>query len=452
MLAVVVLVAVLLIWALVAQRLAALSITTAIAVVVVGMVLTAGSHPVIRVNLRTDLVERGVEVVLAILLFIDATEVPGGVVGRERRAILRLLGIALPLSLGLAWLAGLTLFPDHDVWFLALLAIVVVPVDLAPAVSIVRDRRVPARLREIINIEAGLNDGVAAPLFLFCLAGATATQGTPAGQALINAVPAIGVAIAVGAGVGAVGARALGWSWKRGWTEPSALRLGVLALPVLAYALAIVLGGNGFVAAFVAGLLFGVRDHGLPREAMQLSEDVGALLSLAVWFIFGRAVDHVLNAGVGVTVVVYAVLALTVVRIVPVLIALRGTNVRRLDAVFLGWMGPRGMASLVFGLLAIIALRGPTASLTEQVTVITVLLSVVLHGMSASPIGAAYARRAKLRAAVEPGEGVEPGDGVEPAEAVVSGVVADVAGAVPTGGAAEPGSAVMSEPENSVGF
>ena len=302
------------------QRLAALSITTAIAVVIVGMLLTAGSHPVIRVDLRTDLVERGVEVVLAILLFIDATEVPGGVVGRERRAILRLLGIGLPLSLGLAWLAGLTLFSDRDVWFLAVLAIVVVPVDLAPAVAIVRDRRVPARLREIINIEAGLNDGVAAPLFLFCLAGATATHGTPASQALLNALPAIAVAIAVGAGVGAVGARALGWSWKRGWTEPSALRLGVLALPVLAYALPIVLGGNGFVA----GLLFGVRDQGLPREAMQLSEDVGALLSLAVWFIFGRAVDQVLHAGVGVAVVVYAVLALTVVRIVPVLIALRG--------------------------------------------------------------------------------------------------------------------------------
>jgi hypothetical protein len=144
-----------------------------------------------------------------------------------------------------------------------------------------------------------------------------------------------------------------------------------------------------------------------------------------VWFIFGRAVDQVLNAGVGVAVVVYAVLALTVVRIVPVLIALRGTNIRRLDAVFLGWMGPRGMASLVFGLLAIIALRGPSASLTEQVTVITVLLSLVLHGMSASPIGAAYARRAKRREAA--------------ALAGVAGVagVVRVVGAVPIGGDAE---------------
>lgn len=287
MLAVVVLVAVLLVWALVARRLASLSITTAIAVFVAGMVLTAGSHPVIRVNLETTVVERGVEVVLAILLFIDATAVPGGILGNERRVIFRLLGIALPLSLVLAWLVGFALFPDRDVWLLGLLAIIVVPVDLAPAVAIVRDRRVPARLREIVNIEAGLNDGVAAPLFLFCLAGATAKRGTPAFAALADAVPAILVAIGVGAAVGVAGAGSLSWSWKRAWTEPSALRLGVLALPILAYALAIVLGGNGFVAAFVAGLLFAVRDHGLPAEALQLGEDVGALLSLAVWFVSG---------------------------------------------------------------------------------------------------------------------------------------------------------------------
>jgi sodium/hydrogen antiporter len=278
-LGVVVLAMVVLVWALVARRLATLSITTAIAVVIAGMVLTAGSHPVIRINLDTTIVERGVEVVLAILLFVDATEVPSGILGRERGVLMRLLAIELPLSLILAWLVGLALLSERDAWLLAVLAIIVVPVDLAPAVAIVRDRRVPERLREIVNVEAGLNDGVAAPLFLFCLAGATAKH-TPALEALENALPAILIAVGVGGAIGLTGAITLRWSWRRDWTEPSALRLGVLALPVMAYALAIALGGNGFVAAFVAGLLFAVRNPGLPSEALQLTEDVGTLLSL----------------------------------------------------------------------------------------------------------------------------------------------------------------------------
>ena len=393
MLGVVVLVLVVLVWALVAQRLARFSITTAIAVVIAGMLLTAGSHPVIHIDLDTKIVERGVEVVLAILLFVDATEVPGGIFRRERGVLIRLLGIALPLSLTMAWLVGFALFSPREAWLLAVLAIIVVPVDLAPAVAIVRDRRVPERLREIMNIEAGLNDGVAAPLFLFCLAGATAKH-SPAVEALENAVPAILIAVGVGGAIGLTGAVTLGWSFRRNWTEPSALRLGVLALPVMAYALAIALGGNGFVAAFVAGLLFAVRDHDLPSEVLQLTEDVGTLLSLCVWFVFGRAVDQVLDAGVPLEVVVYAVLALTVVRIIPVALALRGTTITGLEAVFIGWMGPRGLASLVFGLLAVIALNGSPSSLTAQVMVITVLLSVIVHGLTAGPIGAAFARRA----------------------------------------------------------
>jgi sodium/hydrogen antiporter len=394
------LVSVVLLWALVAGRLARLSVTTAMVVVVIGMVLTAGSHPPIRINLDTKIVERGVELTLAILLFVDATEVPGGILGRERGVLLRLLVIALPLSLIGAWVVGFALFSPREAWLVAVLAIIVVPVDLAPAVAIVRDRRIPERLRDIINVEAGLNDGVAAPLYLFCIAGATASHA-PAVAALESAVPAVLIAIAVGGAIGFIGVVTLGWSWTRQWSEPSALRLGVLALPVMAYTLAIPLGGNGFVAAFAAGLAFAVRRRRLPREALQSTEDVGTLLSLCVWFVFGRAVDQVLDAGVGVAVFVYAVLALSVIRIIPVLLALRGTTITRSEAIFVGWMGPRGMASLVFGLLAIIQLHGSPSSLTAQVMVVTVLLSVVLHGVTAGPIGAAFARRAAAQTNVD---------------------------------------------------
>lgn len=390
---VIVLLVVLLGWALVARRLARWSITTAIAMVLAGMALTAGADPVITLDLETKTVERGVEVVLAILLFIDATEVPHGILGREPRITIRLLAIGLPLSLLLAWLAGFALLPSGDAWVLALLAIIVVPVDLAPAVAIVRDRRVPRRLREIVNVEAGLNDGLVAPLFLFCVAGATAAPGSTAAEALVEAGPAILVSLGVGAAVGVCGAQLLTNSWNHGWSEPSALRLGVLALPLLAYALAILMGGNGFVAAFLAGAFFASGARELPAGTLQLTEDVGELLALIVWFVFGKAVNEVLGGGVTVGIVVYAVLALTAVRILPILLALRGTGIGRRDAVFLGWMGPRGLASIVFGFLALIDLEGAEDTLVTKVMVVTVLLSVVLHGLSAGPIGAAYGRR-----------------------------------------------------------
>ena len=161
-------------WALVARRLETMSITMPIALVIVGVVLTRGAHPAISINLDTRLVERGVELVLAILLFVDANEVPGAAFSRERGVLGRLLIVALPLSLLIAWGAGFLLFSGRDGWLLAVLAVIVVPVDLAPAVAIVRDRRVPARLRDILNVESGLNDGLIAPVFLLALAGASA--------------------------------------------------------------------------------------------------------------------------------------------------------------------------------------------------------------------------------------------------------------------------------------
>ena len=292
------------------------------------------------------------------------------------------------------------LFSNRDGWLLAVLAVIVVPVDLAPAVAIVRDRRVPARLRDLLNVESGLNDGMVAPVFLFVLAGAGAKH-SPAVEALDNALPAILIAVGVGAVVGLAGAFSLTWSWRRKWTEPSALRLGVLALPVLTYVLALGFGGNGFVAAFVAGVVFAVRARELPSECLQLTEDTGTLLSLCVWFIFGAAVNDVLDAGVQLDAILYAVVAVTVVRVVPVMLVLRGTDIGRRDALFLGWMGPRGLASLVFGLLAVIALNGRASDLAAEVMVTTVLLSVILHGASARPIAAAFARADRRAAAPE---------------------------------------------------
>jgi NhaP-type Na+/H+ or K+/H+ antiporter len=400
-LALVVIMLLLLAWALVAGRLARFSVTAPLALLVAGVILTAGPHPVFIFDVEFESGERVVEVILAILLFTDATEVPGGVLGREPRLTLRLLLVALPLSLGLAWLAGLVLFPGVGLWLLAVLATIVMPVDLAPAVAFVRDRRIPERLRQVLNAESGLNDGILAPVFLFCLAAATTVGGDARLDAAVDAVPSLVVAFLVGAAVGIVAARVLRTSLSAGWTQPSALRLGVLTLPLLAYAGAVVLGGNGFIAAFVAGVFFEPEARRLPPDALHLVEDVGATFSLALWFIFGAVLNDVVARGaITWQIVVYAALALTVVRMLPVAVSLAGTDVGARDRLFLGAVGARGIATLVFGMLAYIDLSGPDADLVLTTMVVTVVASIVVHGLTSGLVARRYGRTERAPDAV----------------------------------------------------
>ncbi|MCF7552403.1 cation:proton antiporter [Pseudonocardia sp. WMMC193] len=402
MLALVVIMVILLAWALVAGRLARFSVTMPLAMLVAGVLLTAGPAPVFVFDLGfgapdgvVGQAEHIVEVVLAILLFLDATEVPGGVLGREPRLTLRLLLIALPLSLALAWVAGVLLFDGTGLWLLLVLATVVMPVDLAPAAAFVRDRRVPERLRALVNTESGLNDGLVAPVFLIALAVATSAEAEDVTHAVRDAVPSLVIAVAVGAVIGWVAARLLRRVLDAGWTSPSALRIGVLALPLLAYGTAVVLGGNGFVAAFVAGVLFEPAARTLPAGTLHLTEDVGELLSLALWFVFGAIVNRTLAIGsITWQVVVFALVALTVARIAPVVLSLAGTTIAPRDRLVLGWLGPRGIATLVFGLLAVVDLQGPETELVLAVTVVTVVASIVLHGLSTGLVIRSYARRA----------------------------------------------------------
>jgi NhaP-type Na+/H+ or K+/H+ antiporter len=397
MLALVVIMLLLLAWALVAGRLARYSVTAPLALLVAGMILTAGSQPVFVFDVPFESAEHVVEVILAILLFTDATEVPGGILGREPRLTLRLLLVALPLSLATAWLVGVLLFAGRDLWLLAVLATIVMPVDLAPAVAVVRDRRIPERLRQVLNAESGLNDGIVAPVFLFCLAGATAAGDHELAHAAADAFPSLVLALLVGGIVGAVAARVLRRSMAAGWTQPSALRLGVLTIPLLAYGGAAVIGGNGFVAAFVAGVLFEPQARRLPADALHLVEDVGGILSLAMWFIFGAIVNQTFAGGfITWQVTVYAALALTVVRMLPVAVSMVGTDVSVRDRMFLGWVGPRGVASVVFGLLAYIDLTTPDESFVLAVTVVTVVASIVLHGLSTGLVAARYGKRAPV--------------------------------------------------------
>ncbi|WP_035844983.1 cation:proton antiporter [Kitasatospora azatica] len=383
-------------WALVAGRLARWSVTAPVAMTAAGVALTAGPHPLVRISLTTSDAERAVEIILAVLLFTDATDVPARVVREQRRVLTRLLVLALPMTLAAGTLLGRLLFPSGGWWLAALFASVTVPVDLAPAAELIRDSRLPSWLRAVLTVESGLNDGIVAPVFLLCLAGVEARGAASGsvGDALRSAVGALLWAVLAGVLVGKPGGLLLRRSWLAGWTRPAAVRLGILALPLMAYGLAIVLGGSGFIAAFVAGLCFAPDSRALPPKALRLVEDTGTLLSLALWFVFGELVTQAFTGDFDGRVVAYGALALTVFRIVPVLLSLAGSGLGRGDRLLLAWLGPRGLATIVFGLLAFVTLAPAhphAADLIGQVMTMTVLMSLLLHGLTYGPLAAWYA-------------------------------------------------------------
>ncbi len=386
--------AVLLIWGLVSGRLAKYSVTLPIVLVAMGALLTATQ--VVVVDLETEAVRTLVEIALAILLFADATEITARWLRDSGKLPLRMLGIGFPLTVIAGFGAGLLVLPEANIWIVALLAAALAATDAALASRVISDQRIPRRLRRTIDVESGLNDGLATPLVLFFLAGAVASGGPPGGESpVVHALVELAIGVLVGVVIGAAGARLLAAARRSGWSAAAGERLAVLMLPLLAYLTATAFGGNGFVAAFVAGIAAGtVARNVVVEDRLQLTSDVGTLLSSGVWFLFGALIPGVVARGIPWPVVLYALLALTVVRMAPVALALVRSGLGAREVLFLGWLGPRGLASILFGLIAIEELRvhgqAVAADLVTGVIVVTVGLSVLLHGLTAGVIAARW--------------------------------------------------------------
>ena len=307
-----------------------------------------------------------------------------------------MLALGFPLTIATGFAAGYWLLPGLSVWVVALLAAALAATDAALASPVIMDERIPHQLRRIIDVESGLNDGLATPLVLFFLAGAVASGGPAGGEApLTHALVELAVGVAVGVVLGAGGARLLVSARRTSWSSVAGERLAILVLPMLTYFTAAALGGNGFIAAFVAGIAAGtVGREEVAEERLQLTNDVGTLLSAAVWFVFGSLIPDVVARGISWNVLLYAVLSLTLVRMVPVALALVRSGLGTREVLFLGWIGPRGLASILFGLIAIEELdaHGLTAAADSvaEVIVVTVGLSVLLHGLTAGVIASRW--------------------------------------------------------------
>jgi len=383
-------------WALTAGRLERWHVRAPFVMVAAGLATGIVTDNAIANRLDSGVAQHVAEIILAILLFVDATAVPAGRLwGQDPRSAARALLVAMPLSLLLTVLLGLVLLPPLAWAALLVLACVIVPIDFAPAESLVHDRRIPARVRSVLNVEGGYNDGIISPLFLFALLLASSSSETDSAlDALLTAIPFAVKAIVAGLVLGAVLGGLMNRAERFGWMTDRSRRIAVVVAPLLTYTVTVAIEGNGFVAAFVCGIAFrAVRQIGArrrkaePHADFELIEDTTAMLSIGMWFFFGIVAVFAFTTGIDGRIVVFALAALTVLRVVPILLAFLGSTFTWPERLMLGAFGPRGTTSIVFGLLAYNEL--PDGAIENTVLLamsLTVLGSVLLHGVGSSVV------------------------------------------------------------------
>jgi sodium/hydrogen antiporter len=385
------------VYGLVAVRLARWSVSAPFAFLVIGTLIGGAGLGLAVADLATlDTLSILAEVTLALVLFAAASTIRLKRLEVDSPIVVRLLGVGLPLTIALGTLIALGLFPGISVGLALLIGATLAPTDADLGQQVITDTSVPARIRRVLNVESGLNDGIVAPIIPVAIA--LATFGDVEGlRPVLDALRELAVAIVTGIAIGGVG----GWLLIRadalGMASRSSSQLAALALGLGAYFVAAGLDASGFIAAFAAGIAFGLGHKERVEAAVTFTEVQGTLLTILVWLVFGLIVadEHLLDLSDPV-VIVYALLALTVVRMVPVALSLAGTGFDRVTVLFLGWFGPRGLASIVFVLLAIDTLdsAGVPSDPLGPVVAWTVVLSVILHGFSATSLARRYGRHA----------------------------------------------------------
>jgi NhaP-type Na+/H+ or K+/H+ antiporter len=363
--------------------------------VAAGALLGAQALGLFAFSIGAKDVETLTEITLALLLFADASTLRLHQVRDDAGLPGRLLVVAMPLVIALGGLVAYGLFPEEGVGFALLLGAILAPTDAALGLAIFNNPRVPGRIRRALNVESGLNDGIATPFVVLFTALAVAEETQKAGGWLVSALADIGVAVGVGAAVGVLGGWLFAAAIRRRLTSKGTEQIGNLALALCAFFGSAALGGNGFIAAFVGGITFGHITRHHQHEATEFTETTGTLLSLFVWTVFGANLVMTLFDPFNPLALLYGLLSLTLIRMLPVAIAMVGTRLRHETVLLMGWLGPRGLASVVFMLIAFDSFReaGRPHEIMFAMAGWTILLSVLLHGVSALPLADWYARR-----------------------------------------------------------
>ncbi len=383
----------LLVYAAVAGRLDGTPVTAAMVFVAFGLIVGPEALGLLELPVLGEGVEQLAEATLTVVLFADASRIDLRALRRELSIPIRLLGLGLPLTLVAGTAAGVALFANLSLGEALLLAVILAPTDAALGQAVVTLPALPSRIRQGLNVESGLNDGICVPLFFIALGLASAEAGTIGdGAAVRVVVEEIGYGVVAGVVAGAAAAVVVRAALRHGSAGDAWLQIAPLAGAALAYGTASPLGGSGLIAAFVGGMVFGRLLDGHAHELASLTEASGAILGALTFVVFGAVLLGPALGHLTAAIVAYAVLSLTVVRMAPVALAMLGAAVRPRTVAFLGWFGPRGLASIVF---AILLEEGSDLPHEETILVtayVTVGLSVLLHGLTAAPLARRYAR------------------------------------------------------------
>jgi NhaP-type Na+/H+ or K+/H+ antiporter len=334
------------------------------------------------------------ELTLALVLFTDAAGADMGVLRKFEKLPVRLLLVGLPLTILLGFGVGAVLFQKLSLFEVALLATMLAPTDAALGKAVVTNEKVPNAVRQGLNVESGLNDGICVPiLFLFlALATGKVEEGGHWQLAVKLVIEEIGIGLAVGLLLTALAVGLLKFVKKRNWLTETWVQVQVVALALACFAAAQAIGGSGFIAAFSGGLLFGVLAKENREEFLIAAEGTGDTLSLITWVIFGAAVVSKALGNFSWIIIIYSILSLTLIRMLPVFFSLTGLQGNTESKLFAGWFGPRGLASVVFAVIVLNA-NLPNGGVLAMTVVCTVILSIILHGISANPWASGFGDR-----------------------------------------------------------
>jgi NhaP-type Na+/H+ or K+/H+ antiporter len=334
------------------------------------------------------------DLTLALVLFIDAANADLSVLRKQMKIPSRMLLIGLPGVILLGFGFAVLLFDELSIYEAAILATMLAATDAALGKAVIVNKIVPVRVREALNAESGLNDGLCVPVLLFFIALATAAAAGDehTTSAIFLIVKELGIGSVVGLSFAAVGAAIIHWCWKQGWLTKIWIQMTVVALALASFAVAQELHGSGYIAAFVGGLLFGSLAKEQTHDLVLAAEGTAESLAMITWLIFGAAVVGQTMHLMTWEVVIYALLSLTVIRVLPIFLSLVGTGENVSSRLFLGWFGPRGLASIVFAIIVLEA-ELPGSKFLAIVVVATVFASLVAHGVTAKPLAAWLSRR-----------------------------------------------------------
>jgi sodium/hydrogen antiporter len=377
----------------VSRRLAGTPITPAMLFVAFGLLFGPEVLDGIDLSSSSATVRALAEATLALVLFSDASRIDLGALRRTVGLPVRLLGIGLPLTIALGAVAAAAIFGQLTVMEAVILAVVLAPTDAALGQAVVTEPRVPQRIRQGLNVESGLNDGICVPLLFAAVAIAdveSEISGDRSPATLL--LEEIGYGVLGGVVAGLLIALIVKQAGRRDLIAEAWRQAIPAAGAALAYGIASGLHGSGFIAAFVAGMVFRLALNRDPEELNQFTEELGSVLNGVTFVFFGAILLGPTLTELTWRLALYALLSLTVVRMLPVVIAMAGSRARGPTLAFVGWFGPRGLASIVFAVIVVEESNLPHETLIVQAIYLTVGLSVLAHGLTAAPLADRYAR------------------------------------------------------------